>query len=46
MQMKLQQMGEGAGEIQHLKTRPIQRREHTPPEKHAGLESSTWQPHH
>jgi len=42
MQLKLQQTGEGAG----LKTGPIQLREHTATEKHAGLEASKWQPHH
>jgi hypothetical protein len=29
-----------------LKPGPIQLREHTPTEKHAGLEASSWQPHH
>ena len=32
--------------VQRLKTGPIQLREHTPTEKHAGLEASKWQPHH
>ena len=32
--------------ILSLKTGPIQLREHTPTEKHAGLEASRWQPHH
>ena len=31
--------------VQRLKTGPIQLREHTPTEKHAGLEASSWQPH-
>jgi len=44
MQLKLQQTGEGAGEkVQRLKSGPIQLREHTPTEKHAGLEASRWQ---
>jgi len=29
--------------VQRLKTGPIQLREHTPTEKHAGLEASRWQ---
>ena len=32
--------------VQRLKTGTIQLREHTPTEKHAGLEASRWQPHH
>jgi hypothetical protein len=32
--------------VQRLKTGPIQLREHTPAEKHAGLDASRWQPHH
>jgi len=32
--------------VQRLKTGPIQLMEHTPTEKHAGLEASRWQPHH
>jgi len=32
--------------VQRLKTGPSQLREHTPTEKHAGLEASRWQPHH
>ena len=30
--------------VQRIKTGPIQLREHTPTEKHAGLEASRWQP--
>ena len=32
--------------VQRLKIGPIQQLEHTPTEKHAGLEASRWQPHH
>jgi len=46
VQLKLQQTGESEGESPALKTGPIQLREHTPTEKHTGLEASRWQPHH
>jgi len=32
--------------VRRLKTGPMQLREHTPTEKHAGLEASRWQPNH
>jgi len=32
--------------VQRLKTGPIQLREYTTTEKHAGLEAKRWQPHH
>ena len=46
MQLKLQQTERVQAKVQRLKTGPIQLREHTPTEKHAGLEASRWQPHH
>jgi len=46
MQLKLQQTGEKVkAKAQRLKSAPIQLRENTPTEKHAGLEASRWQPH-
>jgi len=46
MQLKLQQRERVQAKVQRLKTGPIQVREHTATEKHAGLEASRWQPHH
>jgi len=46
MQLKLQQTERVKAKVQRLKTGPIQLRENTPTEKHAGLEASRWQPHH
>jgi hypothetical protein len=46
MQLKRRQTGEGAGESQAPQTWTHSLREHTPTEKHAGLEASRWQPHH
>jgi len=39
-------MGGVQTKVQRLKTGPFQLREHTPTEKHAGLEAPRWQPHH